>query len=87
MWQAIQHSVPVVATGAATEGPLSQEGGGCLTAESPEQFAEKMKRLLTDCGLWQQLVEGGARVAREQLGAERARKALLQVRVVQWGEP
>ena len=76
--QAMKIGVPVVATPIALEGLLGQDGANCLIATSPQEFGQKVAQLHSDCGLWQQLVDGAAISLREHFSAGQARAAFLE---------
>jgi glycosyltransferase involved in cell wall biosynthesis len=76
--QAMAHGVPVVATPVAVEGMHAVNGSNCLVAESAEGLAAAIVSAAYDRGLWEQLREGGLRLAYRFYSPAAAQEALLQ---------
>jgi glycosyltransferase involved in cell wall biosynthesis len=72
---AISYGVPCVLSPIAAEGTGLRDGVHCLIANSPEEWADRVKRLYTDETLW-------ARIARNGFDLARTRYSFAAGRVV-----
>lgn len=64
--EAMALGTPVVATGKGAEGLQATDGEHLLVADTPQQFAEAVIRLLQDRKLCQKLAANGCRLVRQQ---------------------
>ncbi|MCW2524522.1 MAG: glycosyl transferase family 2 [Frankiales bacterium] len=77
--ESVSNSVPTVGTAMAVEGMHLVADEDVLVAESAEDFAKQVLRLLTDDELWYQLSESAKAKIAEQFGPQSARTALAGV--------
>ena len=68
--------LPVVATSLASEGMLLTDGVDCLIADSPEEFAEAIKKIYTSQQIWMDISQNGLRLAEDSWGAKSVGKKL-----------
>jgi glycosyltransferase involved in cell wall biosynthesis len=83
--QAMALGVPVVGTPVALEGTQAVDGRDCLIADTPQQFAEKLVQVYTNCTLWSQLAEGGRANIRRHFSPGVARLQLQVALDKVWG--
>ena len=74
--EAIEHAVPVVGTSMALEGMDLEHGADVLCADTAEEFADAVVRLLTDDSAWRSMAGRGQARLMEQFGPARAREVL-----------
>ncbi|MDH3705695.1 MAG: glycosyltransferase, partial [Acidimicrobiia bacterium] len=68
--QAMVRGVPTVATSVAMEGIPATDGESVLVADTADEFAAAVGRLLDDDGLWARLAAGGQAVVAEHFSIE-----------------
>jgi glycosyltransferase involved in cell wall biosynthesis len=73
---AMSYGVPVIATHIAIEGMQLNDGVDVLVAESIENFAEAVQRLVQDEALWVMLSANGLENVRQHFSFEAAAEAL-----------
>lgn len=73
--ESMRYGLPVVTTSIGAEGLHVQNGESALIADTPEAFAEAVKRLYRDESLWARVAQGAAAV----LGAHFSERALQEV--------
>ena len=71
--------LPIITTRIGAEGMGLVDEVNCLLAESPEEFAEAVTRLLNDNELWVRLSENGQRHIESICGREMAETVLRKV--------
>lgn len=73
---AMAAGVPVVATTKAAEGIEVTHGKNILLADTPEEFARQVVRILTDRKLAQRLSQGGKKLIKDKYNKESAARTL-----------
>lgn len=74
--QSLAHGLPVVATPIGAEGMALEDGVHLLVAETPEDFAAQVLRLLRDDDLWRSLQQEGRDLIARTLSTEVVRRKL-----------
>ena len=74
--EAFSYGVPVVTTSVGAEGIGIVNGVHALVADTPEEFANAVCRLIEDEALWNRLSTAGKRLLEERWGSARMRERL-----------
>jgi glycosyltransferase involved in cell wall biosynthesis len=80
--QALAHGLPVITTSVGAQGFGLVHEHDALLAETPEEFAEAIERLLSDAELWERLSANGRAVIERTCAApiiERCVRDLLEL--------
>ena len=71
--------IPVVATPIAVDGMHTSDGLNVLVADSGEEFAEAVVKLMFDEELWQQVSEGGRALIEEHFSPRQAKSEIQRL--------
>jgi glycosyltransferase involved in cell wall biosynthesis len=76
---ALSYGLPVVSTTKGAEGVVSKSSGGVILADSPEEFAESVIKILKDNDYAKKMAAAGREFTHDNYRAEMTRKALEKV--------
>ena len=77
--EAMALGIPVVATPIAVDGMHTSDGLNVLVADSGEEFAEAVVKLMFDEELWQQVSEGGRALIEEHFSPRQAKSEIQRL--------
>lgn len=74
---ALSHGIPCVLTSVAAEGIGLRSGHDCFIAETPEQWADAITRLMQDDDLWMKISDNARAYMQDAFSFERGREHML----------
>ena len=74
MLSALAHGIPCVLTPTAAEGIGLRSGHDCFVAETPEQWADAIARLMEDDDLWTEIADNSQKYMRSAYSFAQGRK-------------
>ncbi|MBU2025435.1 glycosyltransferase, partial [Patescibacteria group bacterium] len=76
---AMSYGLPVVTTSIGAEGIGLKNNKSALIADSPQEFAEKIKRLYTDQELWKKVSKNSLALIRENYSEKKAQERIREI--------
>jgi len=77
--EALLSGTPVVASYGISKDVIIDGINGFMCPLSPEEFAEKFKRIMSDKNLWERMSSNSLTISRDRFGAHNIAKKYLEV--------